>query len=47
MAEALAEELGLSVDEVEEALEATLPSGGPGGGRPLRTARPPAVAPCR
>ena len=28
MAEALAEELGLSVDEVQAALEATMPSGG-------------------
>jgi hypothetical protein len=34
MAQALADELGLPVDEVEAALEATMPQGGPGGGGP-------------
>jgi hypothetical protein len=34
MAEALADELGLSVDKVEAALRATMPQGGPGGGGP-------------
>ena len=34
LAETLAEELDLSVDEVQAALEATMPAGGPGGGPP-------------
>ena len=41
MAAALADELGLSETEVQEALESFRPQGGPGGGAPPDGAAPP------